>query len=194
MSKPLTEMTLEELWQLFPIVLTEHRDVWADWYAEECRALRPLLPEGTRVSHIGSTAIDGIRAKPIIDILAELPEEAGLPAAADRLTRHGWLCMNTAPRRIDLNRGYTEAGFAERVFHLHLRLAGDHDELYFLRYLREHPDTAKAYETLKLSLWKRFEHDRDGYTNAKGDFVRRVTETAKAVYRADDAVNAGRAD
>ena len=90
--------------------------------------------------------------------------------------------MNTAPRRIDLNKGYTENGFAERVFHLHLRYAGDHDELYFLRYLNEHPDTAKAYEALKLSLWKRFEHDRDGYTAAKGDFIRRVTETAKAEY------------
>ena len=194
MGKPLTDMTLEELWQLFPIFLTEHRDVWADWYAEECRALRPLLPAGTRVSHIGSTAVDGIRAKPIIDILAELPEEADLQVSGDALTRHGWLCMNTAPKRIDLNKGYTENGFAERVFHLHLRRAGDHDELYFLRYLREHPDTAKEYEALKLSLWKRFEHDRDGYTAAKGDFVRRVTEAAKTVYRDDDAVISGRTE
>lgn len=35
MAKPLSEMTLEELWELFPIVLAEHRDCWADWYAEE---------------------------------------------------------------------------------------------------------------------------------------------------------------
>ena len=186
MGKPLTEMTLQELWQLFPIFLTEHNDAWAGWYEEERQLLLPLLPEGTRISHIGSTAIHGIWAKPIIDILAELPEGADLQDAGDVLCRHGYLCMNTAPRRIDLNKGYTENGFAERVFHLHLRCAGDHDELYFKRYLNDHPDTTREYEALKLSLWKRYEHDRDGYTAAKGDFIRRVTELAKAEYPTEE--------
>ena len=90
--------------------------------------------------------------------------------------------MNTASRRIDLNKGYTEDGFAERVFHIHLRHSGDHDELYFKRYLNEHPDTAAEYEALKLFLWKQYEHNRDGYTAAKGEFVKRVTEHAKAEY------------
>ena len=63
--------------------------------------------------------------------------------------------------------GYTDNGFAEKVYHLHLRLEGDHDELYFRDYLIEYPQAAKEYEQLKLSLWKQFEHDRDGYTAAK---------------------------
>lgn len=80
----------------------------------------------------------------------------------------------------DLNKGYTPQGFAERVFHIHLRVAGDIDELYFRDYLNAHPEVAKEYERLKLSLWKEYEHDRDGYTAAKSAFVSKYTELAKA--------------
>ena len=64
MTKTLEDMSLEELWQLFPIVLTSHQDCWKDWYSEEAAALKQLLPAGTKVHHIGSTAVPGIRAKP----------------------------------------------------------------------------------------------------------------------------------
>ena len=56
---------------------------------------------------------------------------------------------------------------------------GDHDELSFRDWLLAHPEDAKAYEVLKLSLWKTFEHDRDGYTAAKGDFVAEIIRKAK---------------
>ena len=56
MSKKLSEMSLEELWQLFPIFLTEHQDYWKDWYAEEKTLLKPLLPQTAKLNHIGSTA------------------------------------------------------------------------------------------------------------------------------------------
>ena len=59
------------------------------------------------------------------------------------------------------------------------RRQGDHDEVYFRDYLIEHPEVAREYEVLKLGLWKRFEHDRDGYTQAKTDFVQRYTQKAK---------------
>lgn len=85
-------------------------------------------------------------------------------------------------RCISLNRGYTENGFAEKVYHLHVRYAGDHDELYFRDYLNEHTRIAKEYEQLKLNLWKKFEHDRDGYTNAKSEFVEKWTSEAKKMY------------
>ena len=179
MEKKLAEMTLEELWQLFPITLTPHQACWAQWYREEAAALGPLLPLCT-LHHIGSTAVPGIWAKPIIDILAVAPRQIGLPPLRDALTAQGWLCMSQAPARVSLNKGYTPQGFAQRVFHLHLRLEGDWDELLFRDYLLAHPDTAKEYERLKLSLWKPYEHDRDGYTNAKAPFVGRVMALAKA--------------
>lgn len=183
MSKKLSEMTLEELWKLFPISLVEPKAEWAEWYKEQERSISTALSNVCcRISHVGSTAIKGVWAKNIVDILVEVEQEEELRYAAERLKEIGYLIMSSAPDRISLNRGYTEQGFAEKVFHLHLRLKGDHDELYFRDYLNDHPDVAKEYERMKFGLWKQYEHDRDGYTNAKSDFIRRYTALAKEEY------------
>lgn len=62
--------------------------------------------------------------------------------------------MNETEDWISLNKGYTENGFAEKVFHIHLRYIGNNNELYFRDYLNEYPKIAKEYEKLKLNLWK----------------------------------------
>lgn len=90
--------------------------------------------------------------------------------------------MSQSENRISFNKGYTENGFADRVFHLHLRHCGDNDELYFRDYLIEHPDVASKYNRLKLKLWREYEHNRDGYTRAKEAFVNKFTEKAKFIY------------
>lgn len=169
-------MTLEELWALFPIFLTAHNEAWEAQYAEEEAALKKILPPSATLHHIGSTAVKGIWAKPIIDILAEVGD---LRQASAILQSNGWTQMAESETRISLNKGYLESGFGDRVFHLHLRKAGDTDELYFRDYLNAHPEVAKEYEALKLRLWKQYEHDRDGYTNAKTAFVQKYTALAK---------------
>lgn len=182
MKKKLSEMTLEELWQLFPIYLTEHQACWKEWYAEEEAFLKSSLPQMERISHIGSTAIASIWAKPIIDILIEIPKECSLSDYITPIERGGYQCMGRTSGGISFNKGYTENGFAEKVFHLHLRIAGDNHELYFRDYLLDHPDAASKYEQLKLGLWKKFEHNRDGYTNAKAAFIQEYTEKARLLY------------
>ena len=183
MGKPLSDMTLEELWELFPIVLTEHNDICHKWYAEEQRRLVSFLPLAiVRISHIGSTAINEIWAKPIIDILVELPASFPMENIKEILMQNGYICMSEQRNRKSFNRGYTKEGFAEKVFHLHLRFEGDNEELYFRDYLNDNPLLAKQYEELKLSLWKKYEHDRDGYTNAKADFITEQTNKAKQIY------------
>ena len=181
MGKKLSEMTLEELWALFPIVLTEHKDCWAEYYAEQAAELRKILPKGTIINHIGSTAVNGIWAKPIVDILVEVSENLDLSEVSKFLQNSGWIQMSESEKRVSLNKGYTEKGFAEKVYHLHLRYFGDNDELYFRDYLNTHQEVAKEYETLKLGLWKQFEHDRDDYTAAKSEFVTKYTALAKQV-------------
>ena len=183
MSKSLSEMTLEELWELFPIMLTEHNEEWAKWYAEEEKRLAGiLLINDIRINHIGSTAINNIWAKPIIDILVELPATLTMDSVKEILVQNGYICMSEQANRKSFNMGYTSEGFAEKVFHLHLRYWGDNDELYFRDYMNDNALLAKQYEELKLSLWKRFEHDRDGYTLAKTDFVAEQTDKAKKSY------------
>ena len=182
MGKKLSEMTLEELWQLFPIFLTEHQECWREWYFEEEVLLRNILPQIKRISHIGSTAVSSIWAKPIIDILVEVPKGSNLIDYKDLIIKRGYICMSQSDDSISFNKGYTENGFAERVFHLHLRYVGNNSELYFRDYLIEHPDMAKKYEELKLKLWKKYEYNRDGYTNAKTELVKKYTEKAKTLY------------
>lgn len=179
MGKKLSEMTLEELWQLFPIFLTEHQPCWDVWYEEEKAFLQKLLPETAQITHIGSTSVPTIWAKPIVDILIEFLPDTELTGIRDTLTANGYRCMSQEEGRVSLNKGYTEQGFAERVFHIHLRYAGDNDEVFFCAFLRTHPQIAGAYEAMKLRLWKEFEHDRDGYTGAKTDFIRKYTRHAK---------------
>ena len=178
MSKKLSEMTLEELWELFPIILAVHNPCWADWYSKEVELLKSVLPNGTEYHHVGSTAINGIMAKPIVDILIVVDSTAQMRQAADILQEHSYIVMSAGESRISLNKGYTESGFAERVFHLHIRLKGDTNEIYFRDYLNAHPDVAKGYEELKLGLWKKYEHNRDAYTEAKTDFVNKYTALA----------------
>lgn len=183
MAQKFSEMSLGELWQLFPIILSEPKADWKEWYIEEEAKLKEVLPpdQVVRISHIGSTAIEGIWAKPIIDILAEVTKDSDLQSFKEYLTSAGYLCMSENSRRLSFNKGYTEKGFAEKVFHLHLRREGDNDELYFRDYLNQFPDTAKEYEKLKLGLWKQYEHNRDSYTDAKTDFVKKYTLIAKDI-------------
>ena len=184
MSPSLEEMSLEELWQLFPIFLREHQAEWKDWYEEERLQLLSFLSANqlVRISHIGSTSVETIWAKPIVDILLEIPKAADMAVMRDLLLQNGYLLMSESEGRMSFNKGYTPSGFAKRVFHLHLRYEGDHDELYFRDYLQEHPAVAEDYEKLKLSLWKQYEHNRDAYTEAKTDFIKNYTEKAKKLY------------
>ena len=184
-SHQLLKMSLAELWELFPIILSPYNPLWREWFEEEkAFLLKPLASEKVlRISHIGSTAIGGIWAKPIIDILVEVPREASLSQLKEALLEAGYLCMQETPTRISFNKGYTLQGFAEKVFHLHLRYWGDNDELYFRDYLQEHLLVARQYEALKLSLWKPYQHDRDAYTAHKTDFIRKYTQIAKKRYQ-----------
>ena len=184
-TNPLLRMSLAELWELFPIILSPFNPLWKEWFEEEKSFLQQRLPSDKvlRISHIGSTAIGEIWAKPIIDILVEVEHTASLLQIKEILLQAGYLCMNESPTRLSFNKGYTLQGFANKVFHLHLRYWGDNDELYFRDYLQEHLLVARQYEALKISLWKPYEHDRDAYTAHKTDFITKYTQIAKELYK-----------
>ena len=182
MSKKLSEMSLNELWQLFPVFLVEHKECWKKWYSEEKVILQNSLLSVERISHIGSTAIPSIYAKPIIDILVEIPKDNVFLDYKNKIIKIGYICMAESKEEVFLNKGYTENGFAERVFHLHLKQSGNNNELYFRDYLIEYSEVARKYEKLKLKLCKEYKYNRNAYTSAKTEFVKKYTSLAKRVY------------
>lgn len=186
MKADLSELSLEELWTLFPIILKEHNPNYKDWYEEEKqRIISNAEPKSiVRISHIGSTAVEGLVAKPTVDILLEIDGACGVSEITEVLENLGWGLMSQSadPVKLSFNKGYTPRGFADRVYHLHVRYFGNWSELYFRDFLIAHPDVAREYERLKRKLWKQYEHDRDSYTEAKTDFIKRYSDMAKVEF------------
>lgn len=179
--KPLSEMTEEELWKLFPIHLVGYKKAWERRYKRQTRYIKTHINDGSILfmDHIGSTAIKGIQSKDIIDIMIVVSDEIDLVAFAKRLIKLDYKVMREDHKRIDLNKGYTRLGFARDVFHVHLRRKNDIDEIYFKDYLNEHHELAREYESLKIFLNAMHKNDRDAYMKAKNEFVDHITKTAK---------------
>ncbi|WP_020061288.1 GrpB family protein [Bacillus sp. 123MFChir2] len=184
MAKSLLEMSLEELWELFPIILKEHNPIWKDWYLQEEKLFNNIIGNQyiERIHHIGSTSVNGLLAKPTIDILLEITKDCNLKLLVNALEKNGYILekqpQKPAPHMMFM-KGYTERGFAEKVFHLHVRYMGNWNELYFRDFLQLHKDVAQEYGNLKMSLIDKYKHDRDGYMKAKTEFVNKYTKIAK---------------
>ncbi len=173
-------MSLDELWQLFPITLSPHNPEWTTWADDEIQLLSEYLKNYAPViTHIGSTAVPGIRAKPIVDILVEIPGDCSWYEVKNILEESGYICMSESAQRMSFNKGYTPAGYADKVFHIHIHAIGDNDEIYFRDFLRRNPIVAKEYEALKINLLSQYRNNRDGYTEAKTDFITKIMESAK---------------
>jgi len=172
------------LWDLFPIILKKHNPEYKYWYNKEKKKLMKILDQNKikRINHIGSTAVKGLIAKPTVDILLEIDKDYDLKKLKSNLKDNGWILMHENDmENLDLvfNKGYTPQGFAEKVFHLHVRYLGDWDELYFRDYLIKYEKVADEYGKLKKKLEKKYKHDRDAYTEAKSDFIKKWTKKAK---------------
>jgi GrpB-like predicted nucleotidyltransferase (UPF0157 family) len=182
--KPLHEMSSEELGKLFPIVLNEHQSVWKTRYLAEQAVLEEAVGRENivRMSHYGSTSVPGLIAKPTIDILLEIKGDADLARLKRDVLSAGYLYSEQPddyPPHMMFMKGYTPRGFQGQVFHIHVRYGGEWDELYFRDYLISYPGIAEEYGKLKRVLKEEYEHDRDGYTHAKTDFIRRYSALAK---------------
>ena len=132
------------------------------------------------IHHIGSTAVPGLAAKPIIDIMVGV---ADVDSALPCLTLLRELGYYYAPYRPELMHWFCKPDPAHRTHHLHLVAADSEqfrDKLAFRDYLRSHPETAAAYADLKRGLAVTHRADREAYTAAKTDFVTRVTALARA--------------
>lgn len=120
----ITEMSLKELWELFPIIFVDYDKSFERQYFEEEKILKSLLQENVkRISHIGSTAIKNIKTKPIVDILIEIENKKSIDKIKDILLKNGYFLMNEDLNdfKISFNKGYTINGYDDNVFHIHIK-------------------------------------------------------------------------
>jgi GrpB-like predicted nucleotidyltransferase (UPF0157 family) len=162
---------------------------WPEMFRKEAAHLRACLPPGLigRIEHFGSTAVPGLAAKPIIDMLVEVSSldetrKVIVPILTgqgyDYLWRPTW--GNDTPPWYAWFIKRNEAG--RRTHHIHMieRNFEHWDRLLFRDYLIGHPEEAHAYGKLKILLARRFPRDRARYTAGKDDFIAGIMARIRA--------------
>lgn len=170
--------------------LDPYDESWPRNYELEAAQLRRVIgPMLVQIEHVGSTAVPGLAAKPIIDMLAAVTSWDGLHGLAERLRALGYdhtPFSDTDDPQV-FRKGPTEGGQL-RTHHLHVTAAGSsywRRLLAFRNHLRAHPEDAAAYAQLKRELVSRLANQPDRYTNAKTEFVRE-TEVKAGLPRSAD--------
>jgi len=158
---------------------------WPAQFKAEAHAIRSALGGSLiyNVHHIGSTAVPGLAAKPIIDIILEVPDRVLWPSLIGPLQRLGYVHWDENPDKTKMFfvKGMPPFGTG-RTHHIHVHTPDAVEPvLRFRDYLIAHPKEARRYEDLKRELAAGFAKDRDGYTRAKDGFVQEVLRKAAPV-------------
>ena len=164
-----------------PVRLCAYDAAWVTAFGHEAvvlgEVLGPWLTGG--VHHVGSTAVPGLVAKPIIDIMAGVGD---LESSRDAIEKLGGLGYCYAPYRADVMHWFCKPSPSRRTHHLHLVPTGSArftDVLAFRDYLRAHPAAAADYAELKQRLAARHADDRDAYTDGKAAMVAAISADAR---------------
>jgi GrpB-like predicted nucleotidyltransferase (UPF0157 family) len=150
--------------------------LWADLYQQEAKRIRTALaPQLLGLEHIGSTAIPGIKAKPILDMMAGLPRLEDALLCRELLETLGYVhaVQIVIERDVVFTRGTAWTHL------LHVVEYGSRQWFCNLRFrdrLRNEPGLAEEYEHLKVCLSEEFKHNRPGYTKAKAAFIQSIVD------------------
>ncbi len=184
----------EKIWRVTKekITIEPYDPIWPFMFKDEKEYLLPNLPNDIikRIEHFGSTAVPGLSAKPIIDMLVEVAsleetKEKIVPFLESQGYDYFW-----RPSFGD-NEPPFYAWFIKRdskgnrTHHIHMIEKNfEHwDRLYFKNYLIENPEIATEYQGLKLHLSEKCNSDRVEYTKRKTEFIQRITQFAKNHYK-----------
>lgn len=158
------------------VVLVDYDPEWPALYDQWSKRILEVCGDlVTEIHHIGSTAVPGLLAKPIIDIMPGVARFEDGFALVDPLQALGFEARGEfgIPRRHYFNR--TDV-------HVHVFPVGEgqwHDQLAFRDHLRTHEDTRSAYAALKRHLQQRYRFDRETYSDAKSDFIAEILDQAR---------------
>ena len=170
------------------VAIVQYDPAWPKMFEEEAAFLRWKLPQNLvkRIEHFGSTAVPGLSAKPIIDILVEVTsldetKKQIVPLLEAEGYEYFW-----RPAFGDDGPPYyawfiKRNSKCKRTHHIHMVEADSElwDRLYFRDYLRQFPAEAKCYDELKRKLSEEYPNDRPNYTKEKSEFILTVTKKAK---------------
>ncbi|HEY9109570.1 MAG TPA: GrpB family protein [Roseateles sp.] len=164
--------------------MSEIRLVEADagWPAQFDAVARPLRDALTgtacRIEHIGSTAVPGLCAKPVLDLLLGVTRLADVEARHEALAALGYRYRAEYEGELPERRYFTrDAGAGRLRVHLHAVVHGSafwREQLAFRDALRADAALAARYAALKRELAERHAADKAAYTDAKGPFIRAV--------------------
>ena len=162
------------------ITVSDYNAEWPIKFYRESQAISAILTDNCiEIYHIGSTSVNGLSAKPIIDIMAVVKNLGAVDYTRDKFSALGyeWLGeFGMAGRR------YLRKGGDNRTHQIHIFAADDwhniHRHLAFRDYLRAHGDVCRRYEALKRSLAAKFAYDIEGYCEGKDAFVKHIEELA----------------
>ena len=167
-----------------PVWLSDWQTSWPAQAAAEAALLRARWPQFFcgRIEHFGSTAIPGMPAKPLIDLLVEVADLAQIrDQAAPLMAAEGyqlfWRPKIKGEQQIDYLWFIKRNADGQRSHHLHM-LTPDSEhwqKLAFCRYLQQHPDEAARYAGLKRTAAQRFANDRLAYNREKEGFIRQLS-------------------
>ena len=175
------------------IVIVDYDPLWPEQFAAEAARVQAALGDDLviTVEHFGSTAVPGLSAKPIIDLLVavrSLPEVRQSGISALESLGYSYWSDDPAPDRMFFVKGLPPHG--PRSHHVHVVEPGVSqdprlgefsfaDRLLFRDVLRADPEEALRYETLKRELAAEFPDDREAYTNGKTSYIYDVMQKAR---------------
>lgn len=166
--------------------IVAYNSEWPTIASIEISKLREILPSSKiiDIQHVGSTAIPGMAAKPIVDIqiaVHSLDEMKVIAIPALQKLGYEYWYENPDLERMFFVKGMPPFG-EKRTHHVHIvEPTSKHwsGKINFRNYLIAHPEVAKEYQDLKIKLAQQYTYDREEYTNAKGEFVNRILQLAK---------------
>ncbi|HUF18420.1 MAG TPA: GrpB family protein [Thermoanaerobaculia bacterium] len=160
---------------MMTMIVAPHDPAWRRHFDEEARRLTEHLGKVVvHLHHIGSTAIPGLPAKPIIDVLMEVIDLTALDAATPALAALGYEAMGEygIPRRRYFRKSDASGRRTHQVHAFELRTPEVERHLAFRDYMIAHPAAARAYGDLKLALALRHPDDIEAYMDGKDTFVK----------------------
>lgn len=164
-----------------PVVIEEYTSKWILQFKEEQKIIKNVIGStAIAIEHIGSTSVEGLSAKPTLDIMVGVRDLNDIDAFIELLKTIGYehVFHQEFPNRRFFRKGLWRAG----THHLHIYQYGSEDwenNLSFRNYLRNDPNIRRQYEQLKKELANKHRFDRVAYTNAKAPFIVDIIKKAK---------------